>query len=74
MATWSNKNRGSSSWTGQLRRGRDPQIADIADLTFNDPLLSDGTLVKDTTFEQLQDQEWTEENKNSASWSNETRN
>ena len=73
MATWVNENRGSSSWAGQIRRGRDPQIADIADLTFNDPLLSDGTLVKDTTFEQLQDQEWTEVAKNSATFTNETR-
>lgn len=69
MATFSFPSRNSASFTNQsrnsatlkkpFRNGRDLRLDEMADLTFNDVLLPDGTLVKDATFERVgQDATW----------------
>lgn len=66
MATILPPNKNSASLTLPFRHGKAPTLQDVQNLTFNDPLLNDGTLVKDTTFNQLADATWTSPNKNSA--------
>ena len=57
-----------------IRHGKDPVIADIANLTFNDPMLADGTLVKNVTFAQVADQVYAYPNKNNSSLTTPTKN
>lgn len=66
MATLTNPSKNTSSLTGVVRHGKDPILNDIKNLTFNDVMLPDGTLVKDTTFLQVGDQVWTNQTKNNA--------
>ena len=75
MAIYTNKNRNSASFKPTARHGRDIIIGDVANLTFEDPMFLDGTLVKDATFEQMQQQVWANKAKsNEAGWTNKTRN
>ena len=75
MASWTNSNKNTSTFTNRIRRGRDLVLNEIKDLTFEDALLEDGTKVKDTTFSQLQDQSWSNQSKSaSPTFSNVTRN
>lgn len=46
-----------------MRHGKDPQLAEIADFTFNDVVFSDGSVLKDVTFEQLGNVVWSLVNK-----------
>lgn len=72
--SWTNTSKNSSSFNPIARHGKDIVIGDVANLTFNDPMFNDGTLVKDVTFEQSQDTVWTNSNKNSATFTNVNRN
>lgn len=73
MATWNNENKATSTWNPLARHGKDIVIGDVANLTFNDPMYADGTLVKDVTFDQSQATSWSEPSKNSATFTNENR-
>ena len=76
MATFTSTNKSTSpTYQNTLRRGRDTVLADIQNLTFEDEIFSDGTKVKDATFDQFQDQVWTNTNKSaSPTFTNTTRN
>ena len=63
-ATWSNQSKNSATFTNQLRHGIELKIEDIADKTFTDTIFDGGKEIKDTTFEELQPQTWTLQNKN----------
>lgn len=52
-----------ASMTFPVRHGKDPVLSDIQNLTFNDVIFPDGSLVKDVTFNQLANQVWTFANK-----------
>lgn len=75
MATFVNQSRNVATFKGVIRHGTDPRILDMEDLTFEDVLFADGTLVKNATFAQLQNQVWANIIKSSPpSFSNATRN
>lgn len=57
-----------------VKQGVDPVIGDIQNLTFNDVMLPDGTLVKNATFKQLQNTLWTLPNKNNDSFTLQNKN
>lgn len=64
---FSNTNKSSAPvFQDTLRKGRATIIADVQNLTFNDPMFSDGQLVKDVTFDQLVDTVWTNNNKSAS--------
>ena len=69
--SWANENKSTSpTYQNTLRKGRETILSDIENLTFEDPIFSDGTLVKDATFDQFAAQVWTNENKNSTTFTN----
>jgi len=74
MAIFINQNRNSSVFTNELRHGRDTTLRDIADLTFNDKMWTDGKTIADITFAELQDTVWVKPTKNSSTFTNELRN
>lgn len=57
-----------------VRHGKDPVIQDVQNLTFNDQIFSDGTLVKDATFNQMSNAAWTSPNKNNGTLTTPTKN
>jgi hypothetical protein len=66
MATLTLTSKDIASMTFPVRHGKDPVIAEIENLTFNDVIFPDGTLVKDVTFNQLANQVWTFANRTNA--------
>ena len=47
----------------------------MADFTFEDaPFIEDDEKIKDKTFDELVDQVWTNETRNTATWTNDARN
>ena len=64
-----------ATWKNAQRHGNEPRIKDIENLTFNDPLFDgDPEAIKDKTFEELQDQAWTKDARNTSAFTNDTRN
>ncbi len=57
----------------QFRHGKEPTMAELADLTFND-IYNDGEAIKDKTFEDLQNAVWSTQSKNSGTTNLQTKN
>ncbi len=76
MATWTNNDKSASpTFKTILRKGTDPRIADIENLTFTDQPFLDGRELKDLTFNDLANQVWTNQSKSvSPTYTNATRN
>lgn len=75
MATWTNNNKSSDpTFAKLLRHGVDITVGDIADKTFEDTIFEDEKVIKDLTFNELVAQVWANENKNPATFANQTRN
>lgn len=55
----------------ELKQGVDPRLEDVKDLTFEDVMLPDGTLVKNVRFDQLVNTVWSYESKNVTTLTNE---
>ena len=49
-----------------LRHGKETIVNDLANFTFNDVVFSDGTILKNITFDQLAEIVWANVNKSSA--------
>lgn len=54
----------ASTITTKLQHGKEPTIADLENLTFNDTPYDGGDAIKDLTFNQLADQSWSQPTKN----------
>ena len=76
MAIFTNASKSASpTFKTILRKGTDPRIVDIENLTFTDQPFLDGTELKDLTFDQLANQVYVNQSKSSApTFNNETRN
>lgn len=75
MATLINQNKNTSIFFNTLRHGKETILNDLANFTFTDVVFSDGTQLKDITFDQLVEQVWSNINKSaSPTFSNTTRN
>lgn len=61
--SYTNTDKNATTFSFFLRHGKDPQLAEIADFTFNDVVFSDGSVLKDVTFEQLGNVVWSLVNK-----------
>lgn len=57
----------------EIKQGVDPRLEDVKDLTFEDVMLPDGTLVKNVRFDQLLNTVWSYENKNVTALTNEAK-
>lgn len=64
MITVTTQNKIEATLKLYIKQGVDPKLYDMQNLTFNDVLLPDGTLVKDATFQQLQNIIWSYAAKN----------
>lgn len=62
-ASYTNGAKNSASLNLPFRHGKELTIGDIQDKTFNDSIFEGEQAIKDLTFEQLQGQEWTLQNK-----------
>lgn len=71
--SWSTASKSSGTFLNYLKHGKDTVLRDMANLTFNSVAFSDGTLIKDVTFDQLSEQVWTRVTKNSATFTNESK-
>ena len=61
---WSLVTKSTGTFKMLFRHGRAPTMEDLAGLTFTDTLYDgDSTQIKDMTFENLQDDSWTLQNK-----------
>lgn len=56
--SYSSDTKNSNPVTLFLRHGKEPRLNEIADYTFTDVMLQDGTQVKDVTFDQLSQMVW----------------
>jgi hypothetical protein len=72
--SWSLEDKNASTFLNFLRHGKETVLNDIADFKFTDVIFDDGTVLKDVTFEQLANTVWSLVSKNSATFTNETRN
>ncbi len=74
MATWNNQTKNTSVFLNTLRHGKATLLSDLANFTFNDVVFSDGTILKNVTFDQLVEQVWTNLSKNTSTFTNATKN
>ena len=69
MAVFANQSKNTSTFAKILAHGRDYQIKDIGDKTFEDEIVfADGTTIPvlgDKTFDELSDQAWSNQSKES---------
>ena len=73
MATFTNNTRNSASFTNQskgLKAVKNFLMSEFEDTTFDEVVLSDGTQLKNATFEDLIDVVWASQSKNSATFTN----
>lgn len=73
MLAFTNQTKNPTTLKRFIKAGVDPSLSDMANLTFNDVLLADGTLVKDATFQQLQNTSWSKQSKNPSTLTNATK-
>lgn len=69
-----NPTRNTATFANFLRHSDETRLTELADFTFNDVVFSDGTILKDVTFEQLTDAVWANISRNTASFTNPSRN
>lgn len=74
MATWTNKNKNTSTFKNILKHGSPTLLRDLADFTFEDVVFNDGVELKDIKFSELVEQVWSTVSKNNASWTNKSKN
>ncbi len=70
---WTNQTKNTSAFLNIIKHGNEVLLSDLANFTFNDVVFSDGTQLKDVTFDQLVGQVWSNLSKNSATFTNETK-
>lgn len=63
-ASFSLENKNSSSFSMLLKHGKDMPLENLENLTFTDEPFNDGRQLKDFTFEELGNQQWSLESKN----------
>ena len=74
MATWSNSGKNLATYLNQIAKGKATLLNDLANFTFEDVVFSTGEKLKDVTFDQLVAQVFTNVTKNTATYSNQTKN
>lgn len=70
MSVFVNQSKNQSVFMDILRYGKETLIRDLENTTFNDVVFTDGTMLKDLTFNQLTEQIWANLNKNQSTFSN----
>lgn len=74
MATFINESKNTATFTQLLKHGNASLLRDLANFTFEDVVFADGTKLKDITFADLITQVWAQVSKNSATFTNQTKN
>lgn len=73
MAIFTNETRHNTTFKTYLRHGKEPTVGELALFTFEDVIFEDGTQLKNVTFEQLQNIIWSNQSKNTTTFTNENR-
>lgn len=63
--SYSNNSKNSSTFTQNLRHGKEPSMSDLENYTFQSVVFDSGETLEDITFAELQDIVWTNINKSS---------
>ena len=71
---WANQSKNTATFKNILKHGNASLLQDLANFTFEDVVFADGTKLKDITFDQLVAQVWANVSKNSATFTNQSRN
>ena len=75
MATFTNQAKNTTIFSNIVAHGKATILRDIENYTFNDaPFLNDTEAIKDKTFDELVDAAWTNQTKNTATYTNQTKN
>ncbi len=74
MATFTQQSKNTAVFKQILKHGNATLMSELANFTFEDVVFADGTKLKDITFADLVTQVWTQVSKNSATFTNQTKN
>ena len=73
MTAFTNQTKSTSVFQNIIAHGKATVLRDIQDMKFTDVMFADGTLLQDVTFAQLVDAAWANSQKNSASFTNQSK-
>ncbi len=70
---FTNQTKNTSAFLNILKHGNESLLSDLANFTFEDVVFSDGTKLKDVTFDQLVGQVWNNLSKSSSVFINQNK-